>query len=213
MNDTDRRLQHVELCQLYAARREAITGRLAEFSRVRPSQYFYELTYCLLTPQSSAEHAELAVDSLRQARFFETGFDPEQVLGDRSRYVRFHRTKARRLLRLRETYNRVRTAIEGLEPPAELRQWLVLNVDGLGFKEATHFLRNIGRNGELAILDRHILRNLHRFGVLRSVPKTLSAKEYVQIEKRFLRFAAAVGIPLNHLDLLFWSMETGVIRK
>ena len=208
-----RPLQRAELHQMYMARREAIIARLVEFARVRPSEHFYELAYCLLTPQSSAEHAELAIRSLRQARFLETGFDPEKVLADRSRYVRFHRTKARRLLRLRETFHQVRTAIDALPAPIELRLWLVMNVDGLGLKEATHFLRNIGRNGELAILDRHILRNLHRFGVLRSVPRTLSAKEYVRIEKRFLRFAESVGIPINHLDLLFWSMETGVIRK
>lgn len=191
----------------------AITSRLAEFSRVRPSEYFYELAYCLLTPQSRAEHAELAIDALRQARFLETGSDPEAILADRSRYVRFHRTKARRLLRSREQFARVRLAIETLTAPAELRLWLAANVDGLGLKEATHFLRNIGRNGDLAILDRHILRNLRRYGVLRSVPSSLSAKAYLRTESRFLRFAGEVGIPINHLDLLFWSMETGVIRK
>ncbi|MBE0557207.1 MAG: hypothetical protein IH628_08240 [Proteobacteria bacterium] len=91
--------------------------------------------------------------------------------------------------------------------------WLVKNVDGLGLKEATHFLRNIGRNGDLAILDRHILRNLKRYGVLRSIPRSLSGREYLRIEVRFHRFARAIGIPINHLDLLFWSRETGLIRK
>jgi len=213
MSATVRRRHHAELRQLYAARREAITSRLAEFSQVRPSEYFYELAYCLLTPQSSAEHAELAVDSLRQARFLETGFDPAEILADRSRYVRFHRTKARRLLRLREHFERVPLAIEALPAPAELRLWLATNVDGLGLKEATHFLRNIGRNGDLSILDRHILRNLRRYGVLRSVPSSLSSKAYLRIERRFVGFADEVEIPINHLDLLFWSLETGVIRK
>jgi len=39
-------------------------------------------------------------------------------------------------------------------------EWLVKNLTGLGYKEAGHFLRNIG-SGKIAILDRHILRNLH----------------------------------------------------
>jgi N-glycosylase/DNA lyase len=94
-----------------------------------------------------------------------------------------------------------------------LREWLVKNVKGLGYKEATHFLRNVGRSNGLAILDRHILRNLKRYGAIRAIPKTLSKKEYFRIERRFREFADAVGIPIDELDLLFWSMETGEIRK
>ena len=98
-------------------------------------------------------------------------------------------------------------------PAAELRDWLVQNVLGLGYKEASHFLRNIGKNNGLAILDRHILRNLHRLGLIRSIPKSLSRKQYVEIENRFTKFANTIGITLDELDLVFWSMETGEIRK
>ena len=94
-----------------------------------------------------------------------------------------------------------------------MREWLVKNVSGLGYKEATHFLRNIGRNGGLAILDRHILRNLKRYGAIRSLPTSLSRKHYLSIERRFKTFADRIGIPIDELDLLFWSMETGEIRK
>jgi N-glycosylase/DNA lyase len=74
-------------------------------------------------------------------------------------------------------------------------------------------MRNIGRSGGLAILDRHILRNLKRFGVIRSIPATLTTKRYLSIERRFARLADEIGIPIDELDLLFWSMETGEIRK
>jgi N-glycosylase/DNA lyase len=84
---------------------------------------------------------------------------------------------------------------------------------GLGYKEATHFLRNIGLNGGLAILDRHILRNLKRYGAIRSVPTSLSRKKYLSVERSFARFSERIGITLDELDLVFWSMETGVIRK
>jgi N-glycosylase/DNA lyase len=89
----------------------------------------------------------------------------------------------------------------------------VKNVRGLGYKEATHFLRNVGLNGGLAILDRHILRNLKRYRAIRSLPKSLSRKKYLALERSFLHFADRIGISLDELDLLFWSMETGVIRK
>jgi Thermostable 8-oxoguanine DNA glycosylase len=95
----------------------------------------------------------------------------------------------------------------------ELREWLVKNVLGLGYKEASHFLRNIGRNDGLAILDRHILRNLKRLGVIQSIPKSISRKYYLDIEQRFSKFADDLGIALDELDLVFWSTETGEIRK
>jgi N-glycosylase/DNA lyase len=88
----------------------------------------------------------------------------------------------------------------------------VVNVKGMGWKEASHFLRNIGYR-DLAILDRHILRNLKLHGVIRSYPASLTPKRYLAIEKAFERFASAVGIPMDELDLLFWSRETGTILK
>jgi len=203
----------IEMQSLHASRREAIRRRLGEFRDVDPSEYFYELVYCLLTPQTSAENAGRVVDKLRELSFHELPVDPEPILRSRSTYIRFHRTKSSRLLKLKEEFPIVLRSITPDIPPFELREWLVKNVKGLGYKEATHFLRNVGRNGGLAILDRHILRNLKRLGAIRSLPKTLSRKKYLSIEQQFMRFAGRFGIPLDELDLLFWSMETGVIRK
>jgi N-glycosylase/DNA lyase len=88
----------------------------------------------------------------------------------------------------------------------------VKNVKGLGWKESSHFLRNIGYR-DLAILDRHILKCLVRLSVLKNLPQTLTAKKYKEIEKIFLAFANEVGIPIDELDLLFWSLATGEILK
>ncbi len=194
-------------------RQAAIRSRLLDFAAVKPENYFYELIYCLLTPQSSAVHAERTVDELRTRGFADTGFDPEFLLREKAHYVRFHRTKAKRLLKVRTDFPEIRNALSNGASASAMRDWLVANVKGLGYKEATHFLRNIGKNGGLAILDRHILRNLKRFGVIRTLPVTLTKKKYLAIEKRFQRFAEKTGIPLDELDLLFWSMETGEVRK
>ncbi len=202
-----------ELRRRHQELRRLIRSRLDDFARVAPDEYFYELVYCLLTPQSRAEHAESVVAMLREHRFAETGFDPEQFLGNRKHYIRFHRTKARHLLEARAAFPEIHRRLVNGSGAKELREWLVDNVKGLGQKEATHFLRNIGRNEGLAILDRHILRNLKRYGVIRTLPLSLSKKRYLSIEQRFQRFAETIGIPLDELDLLFWSMETGQIRK
>ncbi|MBI3004889.1 MAG: N-glycosylase/DNA lyase [Ignavibacteriales bacterium] len=211
---TDKRKQNIkDLTALHESRKKAIQSRLNDFSRLSPDKYFYELIYCLLTPQSSAQHADNAVRALQIAGFAENGFDPEQILRIKEHYVRFHKTKAKRLIQVRENFATVTGALSNSMSPFDLREWLVFHVKGLGYKEATHFLRNIGKNGGLAILDRHILRNLKRFGVIRALPKSLSRKKYFVIEKKFADFAQKVGVPVDELDLLFWSMETGEIRK
>jgi len=201
-----------ELRRLYEDRRDTIQRRLEDFSRVRPSEYFYELVYCILTPQSSAMNAIKAVERVRTNGFFESPFNPEPILSQKEFYIRFHRTKARLLLRLREDFPEILDALSDSKPATVLREWLVEHVSGFGYKEASHFLRNIGYR-DLAILDRHILRNLKRVGAIRTIPKTLTRKQYLKLENQFHRFADTVGIPLDELDLLFWSMETGEILK
>lgn len=206
--------EHLQgLRNLYEARREAIQSRLIDFSRIPSAGYFYELLYCLMTPQSSAENAERVVEILKSLQFESADIDPEPILRTKEHYIRFHRTKARLLSKVKSEMPVITGVLSNGSPAWDMREWLVRNVKGLGYKEATHFLRNIGKNGGLAILDRHILRNLKRYGVVRTLPKSLSKKQYFRIEKRFSEFAERIGIPVDHLDLLFWSMETGEIRK
>jgi N-glycosylase/DNA lyase len=205
--------QVLELKQRYVELRDMIRERLNHFAHVPTTEYFYELLYCLLTPQTSAANADHAVRKLYQLGFREREFDPEPILSNKEHYIRFHKTKSRHLLQVKGNYIRIATAISNGTQAFAMREWLVENVMGLGYKEATHFLRNIGKNGGLAILDRHILRNLLRYGVLRQEPQSLTKKIYIDIEQQFIQFSQTIGIPVDELDLLFWSMETGVIMK
>jgi N-glycosylase/DNA lyase len=201
-----------ELRVQFEGKKSAIRARLRDFASVPPAEYFYELVYCLLTPQSSAENAGEAVAKLRAMDFVNRRQDPTPVLRAKTSYIRFHNTKARRLLEARTRMGAIMEALQNGCEGEQLREWLVGNVKGLGWKEASHFLRNIGHRN-LAILDRHILRNLMRHRVIRSMPKSLPRAEYMKIEKKFRAFAAAAGISMDELDLLFWSMETGKILK
>ncbi|MDP2974084.1 MAG: DNA lyase, partial [Candidatus Diapherotrites archaeon] len=97
--------------------------------------------------------------------------------------------------------------------PTSARNRLAENVKGLGMKESSHFLRNIGLGEGLAILDRHIVRNLLRYGAIKEMPKNLGKKNYLLIEEKMRQFSKRIGIPLAELDLLFWSKETGKIFK
>jgi N-glycosylase/DNA lyase len=94
---------------------------------------------------------------------------------------------------------------------AELREWLVENVRGLGYKEASHFMRNIGFT-DVAIIDFHIVDLLVRHGIVER-PKTLTPKKYLEIETTLRDIAKKAGLNLAELDLSLWYMETGKILK
>jgi len=197
----------------YELHKEAIRNRLLDFKSVPSSEYFYELAFCLLTPQSSAAHAEQAVAQLHNANFHTQNINPEPFLRDKHHYVRFHKTKTRHLLQMKKDFPLIAQTIAEKASAFDLREWLVMHVMGLGYKEATHFLRNIGKNDGLAILDRHIIRTLEHLGVIHSIPNSMNKRQYYEIEQRFKKFAENIGIVLDELDLVLWSMGTGVIRK
>ncbi|MER3524810.1 MAG: DNA lyase [Ignavibacteria bacterium] len=205
--------RHIEaLLERYQTLREAIQSRLQEFAAVPPSDYLYELIYCMLTPQSSAVHASRALEALKAEHALHDERIITDVLARREHYIRFHRTKARHIVAVMRQFDQIAAVLNNGTDAFERRRWLVQHVKGVGWKEASHFLRNVGHR-DLAILDRHILKNLQRHGVIRSLPKTLTAKRYLAIEQRFRRFAQTLGVSMDEVDLLFWSNETGQILK
>ena len=107
----------------------------------------------------------------------------------------------------------IKAPLRELRGEKDKREWLVMKIKGIGFKEASHFLRNIGMGKELAILDRHILKNLVLLGVIDDIPKTLSKKNYLAIERKMCGFAKEIKIPLEHLDLVLWYKEKNEIFK
>jgi len=143
--------------------------------------------------------------------------EKEELLDVLSR-VRFNRNKARYIEDARRAFLMdgrliLRKKLSTLSDPMEKREWLVREVKGFGYKEASHFLRNIGHGENLAILDRHILKNLFSLRLIRQVPKSVSRRRYLSIEMRMREFSRAVNIPMGHLDLLLWFNETGEIFK
>jgi N-glycosylase/DNA lyase len=202
-----------ELREMHANQSVAIAASLNEYKSVPREKYFYELCFCLMTPQSSAAHAMAVQEQLERMCFHHTDFDPEPLLRQPDQYIRFHKTKAKRLICVKRQFEDVMTQITAATTAFDKREWLADNVNGLSCKEATHFLRNIGMNDGLAILDVHILRCLVKHGVISEIPQTLTKKLYYYIEKLFQEFADHLGIPIDELDLVFWSGATGFILK
>jgi N-glycosylase/DNA lyase len=207
------RYRNVELLrEEFRLRGDRVSRRLEDFAAVPRSEYFYELVYCLLTPQSSAVNAGLVVGKLKEAGLGSRTIDPRPVLASREHYIRFHNTKSARILEAQAMLPDILRVLDASLTAEQERLWLVGHVNGLGWKEASHFLRNIGRRN-LAILDRHILKNLKIHGAIRAVPASLTQKRYLDIERRFRRFAGACGLSMDEIDLLLWSRETGEILK
>ena len=166
-----------------------------------------------MTPQSSAVNSAKAQAMLMAHNFQNAEIDPEHLLHQKEYYIRFHKTKARLLIAMKQRYDEILQKVSNGESAFEKRKWLAENVKGIGYKEATHFLRNVGLNDGLAILDRHILKNLKKHGAIRSLPKTLTKKKYLASKGVFNNLPEDIGIPIDELDLLFWSKETGEILK
>jgi N-glycosylase/DNA lyase len=126
--------------------------------------------------------------------------------------ARFHNNKARYVILNRESWNNLKNRLENPDI-RELRDWLAENVHGYGMKEASHFLRNIGlSNNQIAILDRHILKNLYAHSVIPDT-KIRGKKDYLEKEQAYLDYAKKIEIPADELDLLWWSLENGEIFK
>ncbi len=208
-----------ELKQFYEKKKDPVQKRLQEFKQILERDdhdVFAELCFCLLTPQSSAKTCWAAVTRLKEKSLLLKGApgELEPLLND----VRFNESKAKYIVQARQQFSKngelqVKPHLRSFVNNYELREWLVENVNGLGYKEASHFLRNVGLGEEFAILDRHILRNLKDFGVLPEIPTSLTKKRYLEIEEKVRRFSREIGIPMGELDLLLWSKETGWIFK
>lgn len=202
----------------YNSKKEEIRERLEEFRKKwwgNDKRVFAELAFCICTPQSRAELADKAVAELEGNGKLFSGTSDD--IAYHLHGVRFRNNKARYIAEARKLFSvkgelKIKSKIN-VEDIFGLREWLAKNVPGLGYKEASHFLRNIGFGKDIAILDRHILKNLRKYNVISKIPANLSRKKYLAIEARMRDFSRKLRIPLGELDLLLWSEETGKIFK
>jgi len=204
-----------DLTSEYNKKRHKIRKRLKEFASVwnqSDKRIFSELCFCICTPQSKAIYCDRAIRDLERRDLLLKG--PRSLIKTHLKGVRFPNNKAAYLIAARKLFRngRIKGKIN-IDNISETREWLVRNIKGLGYKEASHFLRNIGLGRDVAILDVHILRNLKRLKVIKKIPSSVSKKAYLDIEGRMKEFSERINIPLEELDLLFWSNQTGFIFK
>lgn len=221
----------------YELKKERIRKRLEDFRKIYDQQYswfyeqgkmvlkpvktpdderlFEELVFCICTANTSAVMGLKAVDALRGHLMHASEFEMAELLTDAGyRYPQkrpVYIVHSRDLIKEQLGFD-LKTHIESLKDHEQRREWFVKNIKGLGFKEASHFLRNIGFKG-YAILDKHIINSMHEFGFLDKPEPPKNPKKYLEIEQKFKEFSRKSGIDTDELDLLLWSRKNGEILK
>ena len=196
--------------------KKMVDDRMDDFRCVHgmDSQKWYEeLVYCLLTAYSSALMGQRCVDALVGGSLMEGNLeDVRGCLVEEGH--RFANRRAEYIYDTRGLAPRIKGVIQGFEDPRDAREWLVKHVKGLGWKEASHYLRNVGYFG-LAIIDRHILSNMVEHGLIAEEEsrKGLTKKRYLAYEGVLAKVAQRLGMEPGELDLYLWYRKTGKVLK
>ncbi|MEM4165891.1 MAG: N-glycosylase/DNA lyase [Candidatus Bilamarchaeaceae archaeon] len=180
------------------------------FRKKSEKEIFKELCFCILTANYNAKGA------IRIQKKIDDGFIllTQKKLASALRKLghRFPNTRAAYICENRK-YLSCLKSIFNFNDGKSAREWLVKNIKGLGYKEASHFLRNIGFD-DVAIIDFHIIDVLSRYKMIKKpTSKSLSKKTYYDIEKKLEELAKETNVPLSELDLYLWYLETDKIFK
>ncbi|MEQ1606247.1 MAG: N-glycosylase [Pyrinomonadaceae bacterium] len=204
----------------HRTRRLEIRARLAEFAAVgrhgSDLNLFEEMVFCFFTGGCSAKMGLSSIEAIKPILL--TADQPElaNALAGHHRYpnARSKYVVASRDFLQQEYGLRLRKKLKSFDCPLERRDWLVREkgIKGLGYKEASHYLRNIGYKG-YAILDKHVLRCLAELKIIDAPKPPNTRSKYLIVEEKLKQLCNMTSIDFDELDLVLWSMKTGVILK
>lgn len=201
-------------------RRKEIRERLGEFreigARGSDAHLWAEMVYCFFTGGCSARMGLNALEAVKPILM--TG-DQTELANALSGVHRYPNARARYVVASREFLRqhcdlRLRSKLESFDCRLSRRDWLVKEkgIKGLGYKEASHYLRNIGFRG-YAILDKHVLNCLAELKIIDDPKPPNTRSKYLTVEEKLKQLTFMTGVDFDELDLVLWSMKTGVILK
>ena len=192
--------------------RETVDSRMRQFEELGgkdSNEIFKELCFCFLTANYSAE------GGMRIQKEIGQGFltMEEEALAKKLEELghRYPNVRASYITNSRNLKDNLKEILESRGDEKQMREWIVKNVKGIGMKEASHFLRNIGYKN-VAIIDFHIIDLLVKHGIIER-PKTLTPKKYLETEETLKELAEKTNLTLGELDFYLWYQETGKILK
>jgi len=192
--------------------RRLVKKRIKEFEangRKQNTALFKEMCFCILAANFNAERTTQIQRTVGDG--FLTLSRPELSRELRELGYRFPNTRASYIFEAQEVKSSLKGILASFDNENVMREWLCENVKGLGYKEASHFLRNIGCKN-LAIIDSHIMHLLGDHELI-EMPATLTKKRYLEIEEVLRKISQKAGLSLAELDLYLWYMETGKVLK
>lgn len=192
--------------------RSVVDSRLKEFQaagKKSSNEIFGELCFCLMTANFTAER------SIKIQNQIGSGFCSmsQKELSEQLKQLghRFPNARAKYIFEAQKHSSSIKDTLNSIVDETAIREWLVQNIKGLGMKEASHFLRNVGYEN-LAIIDFHIIDKLVKHGLI-DRPKSLTKRTYLEIESVLRKLADKAGMSLAELDLYLWYAETGKVLK
>jgi len=184
---------------------------------------WWELSCCILSSQVPFELAAAAADAVQASglllgpvpsdaalRSGITGVLQEKLdVNGRERKYRFPAAKGRQLAACRLAVDRTASSLTALlgalVNPVDARLWLVDHAPGIGPKQASMFLRNIGVTYDLAVLDRHVVEYMALVGIDDGfVTKITTLAGYGKSEERLRAYANTQGFSVGLLDWAIW---------
>lgn len=194
--------------------KQVVDKRVSEFNSFRDksnNEIFKEMCFCLLTANFSAEGGIKIQNSIGDGFLILS----EDLLASKLKSLghRFPNARANYIFNSQKFKDNINDRLSEFNTDIERREFLVENIKGLGYKEASHFLRNIGYS-DVAIIDFHIIDLLVKEDLLeRPKSKSLTKNKYLEIENILKKISEETHISLGELDLYLWYMETGKILK
>ena len=188
-----------------------INQRIKEFKDIKidsNEELFNELCFCILTANFNAEKTIKIQNEIGECFSLENQKELEERL--KTCGHRFPNKRAEYICKAR-TFKDKLNGIISFHDKKALREWIVNNIKGLGYKETSHFLRNIGFD-DYAIIDFHIIDLLVKYNIIKK-PKTITKNKYLEIENILRKIGKKTNLTLAELDLYLWYMETGKILK
>jgi len=125
------------------------------------------------------------------------------------RQYRYPKKRSEQLVKaskfLYKKHKGIKSILMNFSNAIDARQFLASNISGIGIKEASHYLRNIGYCDSLAIIDIHILNFLKNlFSININKKSGISNKMYLFLEKILANFAKFHNLTLSILDMAIW---------
>lgn len=185
---------------------------LPEFRRkTEVTEVWYDLAFCIVSSQERTNRALAAANCLGAGYFRLMGSDDiPSAIADlfQESYIslRFINRKTQQLADSFQVLQNKRDYIldiaTNFNTAYAAREFLMEHFPGIGPKQASMFLRNIGFGTDLAIIDSHI-EKMSRI----LIPQIYMSRKpnYADIEAELRQFADSRSVNLQTLDVILWS--------